>query len=215
MAPRQERLGHGGCPMTLTADDWTLIEPVVEQVAKTAARRGRVDTEDMEQELRLWVIRHTNKVRGWLPDETAVLAQALQNAGRDYAQVERERAGYVQPGPFKWQLDNVAALVREVFRNYSPTHELPDTTAGKALRQLDGKQWNVLFYVYGEGLSQRQVAERIGVSQQTVSEYVRRALTELYGLLCPVATEPVGTRRVVTNNCANAITSDDYNGRRL
>ena len=54
-------------------------------------------------------------------------------------------------------------------------------TIQSALAELDGQERELIQMRYFEGLSQRQAAERMGVSQMSVSRMERRALSKMRG----------------------------------
>ena len=54
-------------------------------------------------------------------------------------------------------------------------------TIQSAMAALDGQERELIQMRYFEGLSQRQAAERMGVSQMSVSRMERRALSKMRG----------------------------------
>jgi RNA polymerase sigma-B factor len=78
-------------------------------------------------------------------------------------------------------------------------YELVDASLSlaSALRQLPKRQRNLLLLRFGQEMTQREIGERIGVSQMQVSRLLRAALSTLHELAGTAAAQPesAGRRR--------------------
>ena len=149
-------------------------EPLVAYAA--AVLGGRDDAQDIAQEafVQLWM--HPDAMHS---TESAIAF--LYRVTRNRALNERRR----KLVRFRW---------RERERNKEPKHAVDESRAelheleqavARALKKLPKRRREVFLLVRHHGLTHRQVAEALGVAQQTVANHMVGALEQLRVLLAP------------------------------
>jgi RNA polymerase sigma factor (sigma-70 family) len=132
--------------------------------------RSQADTTDLAQEVyvRMLRVKDPEAIR----DMDAYLFTVASNLAREYSARDRRRGNPVD-------LDD-ATLLNELAELPAYDSEIDVgrqiTRLREVLRQLPPRWHAAIVLQYVQGLSQREIAERLGVSQRMVKKYVGQAL---------------------------------------
>lgn len=226
-------------------EHWTALAPLLEGAVQSSMRKYHkyVEREDVRQELILWALQHPGTVRDWLNEgEDQALVRALGNEAHRYGQHEKAaKLGYEYGDLFFWQRaaieDALPALWDDEGRIYPTPFDDSNTThgrrdpseggnwqasladIGRAFHSLAIDQQVLLILYYRDGLTQQDIADDYGVSHQTISKRIQKAVKKMHHNLggskprdhrddC----ECTGTRRVMSNAAAVAMTEGQEDG---
>lgn len=162
---------------------WTEAdEAVLSSVARQLRSKyhGYVDLEDIQQELRLWIITHPQKVDEWREehsDQTAdrLLARSLRNHGEKFCRREKAAyCGYETDDEFFYSIQMVADLLELWF---DPEYMIPGSI--ELGQTSSGKPAN-------EGGNLMAMVADVGRAYESMSQKDKDVLEWVYGGQMPV-----------------------------
>jgi len=155
------------------SDDWyRRLEPTMRQVSRELTRQySDVDYNDCFQVAALWAVANPRRRDEYLGrNEIAPIAKAMRDEIRKFCQKERAATGLpLRPG------DHLQVV------EPGDMDELIDLRLAKAA--LPDRERRALEYHYGEGLTEREIAERLGVAPATAHDILSRGRRMVLGRL--------------------------------
>lgn len=224
------------------------LEPMIAEIASEFGRRHKVhgaDIEDFQQELRVWILENQTQVATWLDPEqwepkdgTKMLARALRNECKDYAvDIKAQAVGYERQDLHFYGKGEVRSLLPAMF-NPDAWHEPPQSEGRSVKAPSEGGNWiatladlsqayqrldlydrSILRAFHHKGWSNKLMAESEGITEQMMSYYHDRAVSNLVKLLGDSAPHPMRKqqdrdpwrgRRAISNSAARARTARTY-----
>ena len=152
-----------------------MVDSVVYSVSRQLRSRYRsyVETEDLQQELWIWVVMHTRKLEQWQEEHhpksvERLLAKSLRNAGEKYCRKEKaSQTGYEVDDEFFYSLGMVTDMLQ---LHFDPDWREPraitlgTTPSGKPASE----GWNLQAMVADVGMAY----EKLSTADQRLLEFV-------------------------------------------
>jgi RNA polymerase sigma factor (sigma-70 family) len=221
------------------------LEPMILGIAQEYGRKFHIygaDSSDYAQELRIWVLENVDKVNEWMDDEQysadhadRMIAKSLRNRCKGYGlEVKAQAVGYKVDDLVFYTENEITHLLSLVF-DPEKWHEPPQSEGrstkapsegggwiatladiAQGIERLDESDQQILRARHQHGEMNKTLAERCGVSEQTMSHWHMRAIKRLHKELGGARPEfsagrdPWRGRRAIGNSHAQAITGSDY-----
>jgi RNA polymerase sigma factor (sigma-70 family) len=221
-------------------DDWVQwVEPIATaEAAKVASRfRGIVESDDVVNELWVWMLEHPDKVQEWYENEDVTMAGfALMVEAKRYAKREKaSRSGYSLQDEHYYTVPVLRELMADVFDHdgwslqSTPSDGQPKAKAdprmsgermvmladvSQALQSLPQAHYNVLVWRWKYDYSDELLAAELDCTEEAAQKRIQRALKALQRALG--GTDPfreyTGSRKAKSNAQAMAETQGQING---
>lgn len=212
----------------MTPDLFDSVEPMIASIAAEYGRRHHVhgaDAEDFQQQLRIWVLEHKQKVGKWLDADPEggmkMLAKSLRNEAKDYAlDIKAQAVGYDPGDLYFYGKTEVRALLPSALDPEVVLEGAPDgLVAARAdvaagFKRLGPEDRALLEGFHLSGWTNKMMAQAEGVSEQLMSYRHTRAVNRLVKILSGSGQKPQRDpwkgRSAIGNGHAQAITGSDY-----